>query len=298
MQDEYVNAIKKVGLGNERKKEMREYLISQMTAPETKAVKTRLNSGMKTGLIAAAALVAITGTLCIPVTRNAISAAVKSIFSKPVPEDSTDQLTKEQQDRSQRVIPEDIPSAEENYAAVMRDDQLLDAYYDRVKVDPSYYSDPELNELATFYASQGCTLLDLKKDSEEVDMNICGYDTDWFKEGFSVAYWEGDNATGSLGNILVFKADDAQLQNFLDDEYEKACRDMRRDGQEIVSFEDFWTVTEGDDGCIIYKADWVGAEPEIKIFESDSACYENREVTYDPSCELVIFTSTQGGGVG
>ena len=226
MQDEYVNAFNKVELGNERKKEMREYLMSQMNASETKAVKTRLNSGMKTGLIAAAALVAITGTLCIPVTRNAISAAVKNIFSKPVPVDSTDQLEKEHRDRSERVIPGDISNAEENFAAIAREDQMLDAHNDRVKVDPSYYSDPELRELAEFYASQGCTLMDLKKDSEDVDMNIYGTDTDWFKDGFGISYWEGDNASGCLGNVLVFKADEAQLQNFLDDEYEAACRSM------------------------------------------------------------------------
>lgn len=301
MQDDYVKTFAKIKMDNDRKKDMRKALEKEMASNSKPAKTTRLGTGAKAGIAAAAITVTLGGLFAFPVSRNAIYASVRSLFGMEVPEGAEDGVNKDLEGRENRVIPTDDMSesdAEEAIAAVASQDQAQDFYLDSVVVTADYYEDKILNEYANFYVQQGYTLLDIAED-DEIDEYYDQFEAgDWYDTGFFVSYHIGDNASGYSGYSYVFKASEEQFKAFLKFKlnYINYERDMH--GQETVSYDEFWSSFVDEEGNTVYQASWVGPEPELKIEPSDSARFANYSVMYDADNQLVVCYVEEGGGVG
>ena len=302
MQDEYIKAIEKIQMNKDRKTEMRNILENELaSAPKKPAKTTRLSAGAKVGIAAAAVTLSMGTLMAIPATRTAISASVRAFFHMEIPEGAEDGQTKELEGRENRVIPTDEVEEsvkEEIVAAVSSQDQAADDYYKNVDVTADYYTDAELNKYANYYAQKGYNLLDIKKDSEYDDFLGQFNTNDWYSEGFFVTYWIGDNATGYSGQVICFKATPDQLTGFLKNTYNYISYERKEHNQDAVAYDDFWTKTTDSDGNDVYKASWLGPEPEMKIEPSDRARFANYTLTYDAVNQVVVCTVEAGGGIG
>ncbi|MBQ2156316.1 MAG: hypothetical protein II438_07790 [Clostridiales bacterium] len=271
------------------------------SAPKKPAKTTRLSAGAKVGIAAAAVTLSMGTLMAIPATRTAISASVRAFFHMEIPEGAEDGQTKELEGRENRVIPTDEVEEsvkEEIVAAVSSQDQAADDYYKNVDVTADYYTDAELNKYANYYAQKGYNLLDIKKDSEYDDFLGQFNTNDWYSEGFFVTYWIGDNATGYSGQVICFKATPNQLTGFLKNTYNYISYERKEHNQDAVAYDDFWTKTTDSDGNDVYKASWLGPEPEMKIEPSDRARFANYTLTYDAVNQVVVCTVEAGGGIG
>ena len=303
MQDEYIKAIEKIEMNKDRKIEMRKILENEMASAETKkpAKTTRLGTGAKVGIAAAAVALSMGTLMAIPTTRTAISASVRAFFHMEIPEGAEDAQTKEIEDRENRVIPTDDVEAsvrEEIESAVASQDAAEDKYFKDVTVNADYYSDPDLNEYANYYAQQSYNIMDIKKDEEYFD----GYNdlrtNDWYSEGFFVSYTTGDNAAPTFSRILVFKATPEQLEGFMKNNLAIVNYERGEHKQSKVSYEEFWTKTTDSEGNAVYQASWTGPEPEMKLLPSDCARFMNFTLTYDAAKQIVVCTINEGGGIG
>ena len=303
MQDEYIKAIEKIEMNKDRKMEMRKILENEMASEETRkpAKTTRLGTGAKVGIAAAAVALSMGTLMAIPTTRTAISASVKSFFHMEIPEGAEDGHTKELEGRENRVVPTD--NVEESVkaeieAAVSSQDEAADKYFNDVTVNADYYSDPELNKYANYYAQQEYNIMDIKKDAEYIDNYSNLKTNDWYSDGFFVTYQTGTNAQPTSGTILVFKATAEQLEGFMKNNYNIVSYERKEHNQSAVDYDGFWTKSTDSEGNAVYKASWTGSEPEMKIEPSDCARFMNFTITYDAANQIVICTVEEGGGIG
>ncbi len=303
MQDEYIKAIEKIEMNKDRKMEMRKILENEMASEETRkpAKTTRLGTGAKVGIAAAAVALSMGTLMAIPTTRTAISASVKAFFHMEIPEGAEDGHTKELEGRENRVVPTD--NVEESVkaeieAAVSSQDEAADKYFNDVTVNADYYSDPELNRYANYYAQQEYNIMDIKKDAEHIDNYSNLKTNDWYSDGFFVTYQTGTNAQPTFGTILVFKATAEQLEGFMKNNYNIVSYERKEHNQSAVDYDGFWTKSTDSEGNAVYKASWTGPEPEMKIEPSDCARFMNFTLTYDAANQIVICTVEEGGGVG
>lgn len=303
MQDEYIKAIEKIQMDKDRKIEMRKILENEMasSAPKKPAKRTRLGAGAKIGIAAAAVGLSMGTLMAVPSTRNVISASVKAFFHMEIPEGAEDAQTKELENRENRVIPTD--DVEESVkaeieAAVSSQDAAEDQYFKDVTVTADYYSDPDLNQYANYYAQQSYNIMDIKKDAAYTD----GYNdlrtNDWYSEGFFVTYQTGTNAQPTFSTILVFKATPEQLEGFMKNNLAIVNYEREQHRQNKVSYEDFWTKSTDSEGNAVYQASWTGPEPEMKLEPSDCARFMNFTLTYDAAKQIVVCTINEGGGIG
>lgn len=303
MQDEYIKAIEKIEINKDRKIEMRKILENEMasSAPKKPAKRTRLGAGAKIGIAAAAVGLSMGTLMAVPSTRNVISASVKAFFHMEIPEGAEDAQTKELENRENRVIPTD--DVEESVkaeieAAVSSQDAAEDQYFKDVTVTADYYSDPDLNQYANYYAQQSYNIMDIKKDAAYTD----GYNdlrtNDWYSEGFFVTYQTGTNAQPTFSTILVFKATPEQLEGFMKNNLAIVNYEREQHRQNKVSYEDFWTKSTDSEGNAVYQASWTGPEPEMKLEPSDCARFMNFTLTYDAAKQIVVCTINEGGGIG
>ena len=301
MQDEYVKTFAKIQMDDDRKKDMRKALEIEMASVKKPAKKTRLGTGAKAGIAAAAVVVTIGGLLVFPTTRNVIAAGIKNLVKLVIPDGAVDVVDQEMQGREERVIPTDEVSeseAEEMLAAVAAQDEEQDEYFESVIVTADYYTDPELNELANYYAQQGYSILDIEKDSMFLDYENEFNTYDWYSEGFFTTFRIGDNATGHYGSIFAFKATEDQLEGYLLNKLALINYERNEHGQETVTFDELWTKSTDDEGNTVYTGSWTGPEPEMKLLPSDSARFMTFEVTYDADTQLVTCFIEDGGGIG
>lgn len=303
MQDEYIKAIEKIEMNKDRKMEMRKILENEMASEETRkpARTTRLGTGAKVGIAAAAVALSMGTLMAIPTTRTAISASVKAFFHMEIPEGAEDGHTKELEGRENRVVPTD--NVEESVkaeieAAVSSQDEAADKYFNDVTVNADYYSDPELNKYANYYAQQEYNIMDIKKDAEYIDNYSNLKTNDWYSDGFFVTYQTGTNAQPTSGTILVFKATAEQLEGFMKNNYNIVSYERKEHNQSAVDYDGFWTKSTDSEGNAVYKASWTGPEPEMKIEPSDCARFMNFTLTYDAANQIVICTVEEGGGIG
>lgn len=303
MQDEYIKAIEKIEMNKDRKMEMRKILENEMASEETRkpAKTTRLGTGAKVGIAAAAVALSMGTLMAIPTTRTAISASVKAFFHMEIPEGAEDGHTKELEGRENRVVPTD--NVEESVkaeieAAVSSQDEAADKYFNDVTVNADYYSDPELNKYANYYAQQEYNIMDIKKDAEYIDNYSNLKTNDWYSDGFFVTYQTGTNAQPTSGTILVFKATAEQLEGFMKNNYNIVSYERKEHNQSAVDYDGFWTKSTDSEGNAVYKASWTGPEPEMKIEPSDCARFMNFTLTYDAANQIVICTIEEGGGIG
>ena len=303
MQDEYIKAIEKIEMNKDRKMEMRKILENEMASEETRkpAKTTRLGTGAKVGIAAAAVALSMGTLMAIPTTRTAISASVKAFFHMEIPEGAEDGHAKELEGRENRVVPTD--NVEESVkaeieAAVSSQDEAADKYFNDVTVNADYYSDPELNKYANYYAQQEYNIMDIKKDSEYIDNYSNLKTNDWYSDGFFVTYQTGTNAQPTSGTILVFKATAEQLEGFMKNNYNIVSYERKEHNQSAVDYDGFWTKSTDSEGNAVYKASWTGPEPEMKIEPSDCARFMNFTLTYDAANQIVICTIEEGGGIG
>ena len=303
MQDEYIKAIEKIEMNKDRKMEMRKILENEMASEETRkpAKTTRLGTGAKVGIAAAAVALSMGTLMAIPTTRTAISASVKAFFHMEIPEGAEDGHTKELEGRENRVVPTD--NVEESVkaeieAAVSSQDEAADKYFNDVTVNADYYSDPELNRYANYYAQQEYNIMDIKKDAEYIDNYSNLKTNDWYSDGFFVTYQTGTNAQPTSGTILVFKATAEQLEGFMKNNYNIVSYERKEHNQSAVDYDGFWTKSTDSEGNAVYKASWTGPEPEMKIEPSDCARFMNFTLTYDAANQIVICTIEEGGGIG
>ena len=303
MQDEYIKAIEKIEMNKDRKMEMRKILENEMASEETRkpAKTTRLGTGAKVGIAAAAVALSMGTLMAIPSTRTAISASVKAFFHMEIPEGAEDGHTKELEGRENRVVPTD--NVEESVkaeieAAVSSQDEAADKYFNDVTVNADYYSDPELNKYANYYAQQEYNIMDIKKDAEYIDNYSNLKTNDWYSDGFFVTYQTGTNAQPTSGTILVFKATAEQLEGFMKNNYNIVSYERKEHNQSAVDYDGFWTKSTDSEGNAVYKASWTGPEPEMKIEPSDCARFMNFTLTYDAANQIVICTIEEGGGIG
>ena len=310
MQDDYVKTFAKIKMDDDRKNDMRKMLENEMASSqksaEASSVKpaktTRLTTGAKVGIAAAAIAVTMGGLFVVPASRNAIYASVRSLFGMEVPEGAEDGVTKELEDRENRVVPtdEDLPEEviEEIASAVESQDQAADFYFDSVIVTADYYEDTLLNEYANYYAQQGYTLLDIAED-DEIDEYYDQFEAgDWYDTGFFVSYHIGDNAYGYEAYTYVFKASEEQFQAFLQFKLNYINYERTEHGQPTVMYEDFWSTSIDEEGNTVYQASWVGPDPVLKLEPSDCARFANYSVMYDAENQLVVCYVEEGGGVG
>ena len=302
MQDEYIKAIEKIEMNKDRKMEMRKILENEMASEETRkpAKTTRLGTGAKVGIAAAAVALSMGTLMAIPTTRT-ISASVKAFFHMEIPEGAEDGHTKELEGRENRVVPTD--NVEESVkaeieAAVSSQDEAADKYFNDVTVNADYYSDPELNRYANYYAQQEYNIMDIKKDAEYIDNYSNLKTNDWYSDGFFVTYQTGTNAQPTSGTILVFKATAEQLEGFMKNNYNIVSYERKEHNQSAVDYDGFWTKSTDSEGNAVYKASWTGPEPEMKIEPSDCARFMNFTITYDAANQIVICTVEEGGGIG
>lgn len=301
MQDEYVKTFAKIQMDDDRKKDMRKALEIEMASVKKPAKKTPIGTGAKVGIAAAAVAVTIGGLFIFPTTRNVIAAGIKNLVKLVIPDGAVDVVDQEIQGREERVIPTDEVSgseAEEMLAAVAAQDEEQDEYFESVIVTADYYTDPELNELANYYAQQGYSILDIEKDSMFLDYENEFNTYDWYSEGFFTIFHIGDNATGYSGSIFVFKATEDQLDGFLLNKLALINYERNEHGQETVSFDELWTKSIDDEGNTVYTGSWTGPEPEMKLLPSDSARFMTFEVVYDADTRLVTCFIEDGGGIG
>ena len=301
MQDEYVKTFAKIQMDDDRKKDMRKALEIEMASVKKPAKKTRLGTGAKAGIAAAAVVVTIGGLLVFPTTRNVIAAGIKNLVKLVIPDGAVDVIDQEKQGREERVIPTDEVSeseAEEIRAIVSEQDREQDEYFESVIVTADYYTDPELNELANYYAQQGYSILDIEKDSMFLDYENEFNTYDWYSEGFFTTFRIGDNATGHYGSIFAFKATEDQLEGYLLNKLALINYERNEHGQETVTFDELWTKSTDDEGNTVYTGSWTGPEPEMKLLPSDSARFMTFEVTYDADTQLVTCFIEDGGGIG
>ena len=302
MQDEYIKAIEKIQMDKDRKLEMRNILENEMaSAPKKPAKTTRLGAGAKIGIAAAAVTLSMGTLMAVPTTRNAISASVRAFFHMEIPEGAEDGQTKELADRDERVIPTDDVDESvraEIEAAVASQDAAEDKYFKDVTVTADYYSDPELNKYANYYAQQEYNIMDIKKDEEYIDCYTELRTNDWYSDGFFVTYQTGPNAQPTSGRILVFKATPEQLEGFLKNNYNIVSYERKEHRQDAVSYDGFWTQSTDSEGNAVYKASWLGPEPEMKLEPSDCERFMNFTLTYDAANQIVICTVEEGGGIG
>ena len=301
MQDEYIKAIEKIQMDKDRKIKMRKVLEQELASSSGKkhAKTTRLSSGKKAAAAAAAIVITMTVVMCIPTTRNAIYAAARAIFNKPIPEGAIDESVYESSGRAERVIPSDIPDYSAHISEVEKRDKEEDEHMKKLTVTkPDYFKDDTLNELAKSYMEKGYTILMLQKE-DDLSHVIDGFkEAEWYTEGFRVTYHIGDNASGYYGTTFVFKATEKQLEGYLKNVHFSINDDRVQHNQKKVSFNDFWKKTTDKEGNTIYKASWKGPEPEMKLLPSDSARFANYELTYDPTSHIVVCVVEEGGGVG
>lgn len=301
MQDEYVKTFEKIQLDDDRKMEMRKALIMEAASVKKPAKKTRLSAGAKAGIAAAAVALTLGGLMAFPTTRNVIASSVRNLVKLVVPEGAVDAQEQERINREERVIPiDDVPEevAEEIRIAVSEQDQAYDDYLEAVTVSADYYTDPELNELANFYAGQGYSIFDLRKDAMFLDYEEEFNTEDWFSEGFFLTFQVGENAVAREGRIMAFKATEDQLQGFLKNKLSQINYERDLHGQDKVSFNELWFKDTDEDGNVIYTGSWTGPEPEFKLLPSDSARSMTIEVTYDTQTRLAVCYIEAGGGVG
>ena len=302
MQDEYIKAIEKIQMDKDRKIEMRKILENEAaSAPKKPAKTTRLSTGAKVGIAAAAVTLSMGTLMAIPTTRTAISASVRAFFHMEIPEDAEDGQTKELEDRENRVIPTDDVDESvraEIESAVASQDAEEDKYFKDVTVTADYYTDPELNKYANYYAQQEYNIMDIKKDEEYIDCYSELKTNEWYSDGFFVTYQTGTNAQPTFGRILVFKATPEQLEGFMKNNYKIVSYERKEHNQDAVSYDGFWTQSTDSEGNAVYKASWLGPEPEMKLEPSDCARFMNFTLTYDAANQIVICTIEEGGGVG
>ena len=308
MQDEYIKAIEKIEMNKDRKIEMRKILENEMASQEAsvttlpvRAKTTRISTAAKVGIAAAAVTLSMGTLMAIPTTRTAISASVKAFFHMEIPEGAEDGHTKELEGRENRVVPTD--NVEESVkaeieAAVSSQDEAADKYFNDVTVNADYYSDPELNKYANYYAQQEYNIMDIKKDAEYIDNYSNLKTNDWYSDGFFVTYQTGTNAQPTSGTILVFKATAEQLEGFMKNNYNIVSYERKEHNQSAVDYDGFWTKSTDSEGNAVYKASWTGPEPEMKIEPSDCARFMNFTLTYDAANQIVICTIEEGGGIG
>ena len=301
MQDEYVKTFAKIHIDDDRKMEMRKALEMEMASVRKPAKKTHLGTGAKIGIAAAVIAVTVGGLFAFPTTRNVIAASVRNLFKMVVPEGAVDIVEQDKIGREERIIPTDDVSesvAEEMLAAVASQDAEEDNYLESVIVPSDYYTDPDLNELANYYAQQGYSILDLQKDSMFLDYEH-EFDTrDWYSEGFFLTFHIGDNATGHSGTIMAFKATEEQLDGFLNNKLDLINYEREEHGQNTVSFDELWSKSTDDEGKIVYSGSWTGPEPEMKLLPSDCARFMTLQVTYDTDTQIVTCFIEEGGGIG
>ena len=308
MQDEYIKAIEKIEMNKDRKIEMRKILENEMASQEAsvttlpvRAKTSRLSAGAKVGIAAAAVTLSMGTLMAIPSTRNAISASVRAFFHMEIPDGAEDGYTKDMENRENRVVPTDDVDESvraEIEAAVSSQDQAEDDYFKTVTVTADYYSDPELNKYANYYAQQEYNIMDIKKDSEFFDCYGDLKTNDWYSDGFFVTYTLGTNAQPTFGTIYVFKATPEQLEGFMKNYYNVVSYERKEHNQDAVAYDGFWTKSTDSDGNEVYKASWLGPEPETKILPSDCARFMNFTLTYDAANQIVICTIEEGGGIG
>lgn len=301
MQDDYVKTFAKIKMDDDRKKDMRKALEIEMASVKKPAKKTPIGTGAKVGIAAAAVAVTIGGLFIFPTTRNVIAAGIKNLVKLVIPDGAVDVVDQEIQGREERVIPTDEVSgseAEEMLAAVAAQDEEQDEYFESVIVTADYYTDPELNELANYYAQQGYSILDIEKDSMFLDYENEFNTYDWYSEGFFTTFRIGDNATGHYGSIFAFKATEDQLEGYLLNKLALINYERNEHGQEAVTFDELWTKSIDDEGNTVYTGSWTGPEPEMKLLPSDSARFMTFEVVYDADTRLVTCFIEDGGGIG
>lgn len=310
MQDEYVKAIEKIQIDKDRKLEMRKILENEMasadsevstTSAKKRAKTTKLSAGAKAGIAAAAIAVTMSVVFAIPSSRNAINASIRAFFNKEVPQGATDGITKASEDKENRVIPTDDVDASvraEIESAVSSQDKAEKDYYKDVTVTADYYKDPELNKLANYYAQQNMNLLDIKKDAKYNEFYNSFKTKDWFSDGFFVTYWVGSNADGHSGTITCFKATEKQMEGYLKNSLNYINYERKEHKQKTVTFDKFWKKSTDSEGNTIYKAEWKGPEPEMKLLPSDRARFMTFNVTYDAKTQIAIAHIEEGGGVG
>ncbi len=301
MQDEYIKAIEKIQMNKDRKIEMRTVLENELASTPKKPAKTTRLGTAKVGIAAAAVALSMGTLMAIPTTRTAISASVKAFFHMEIPEGAEDGHTKELEGRENRVVPTD--NVEESVkaeieAAVSSQDEAADKYFNDVTVNADYYSDPELNKYANYYAQQEYNIMDIKKDAEYIDNYSNLKTNDWYSDGFFVTYQTGTNAQPTFGTILVFKATAEQLEGFMKNNYNIVSYERKEHNQSAVDYDGFWTKSTDSEGNAVYKASWTGPEPEMKIEPSDCARFMNFTITYDAANQIVICTVEEGGGIG
>ena len=300
MQDEYIKAIEKIRMDNDRKKDMRKALEMEMASTSRKRARTtRLSGGKKAAIAAAAIAVTMTGVMLIPSARSTINAAVRAIFNKPIPKNAIDESAYESKGREERVIPSDIPDYSSVVSEVEKQDKANDEAVKKITVTkPDYFKDDTLNQLAKTYMEKGYTILMNEKDCDLLHYVEGFKEADWYTEGFRVCYHIGDNATGYSGYTFVFKATEEQLQGYLKNQHFMINDEREQHNQKKVSFEKFWKKSTDAEGNVIYKASWKGPEPSTKILPSDRARFTNYELTYDPNSHIAVCVIEDGGGIG
>ena len=299
MQDKYVRSFEKIKMSDERKLEMRKALEAELASPNKRAKTTSLSGAKKAAIAAAAITITMTAVMCIPTTRNAIYAAAKAIFNKPIPEGAIDESVYVSSGRAERVIPSDIPDYSSHISEIEQRDKEEDEDMKKITVTkPDCFKDDTLNELAKSYMEQGYTILMLEKD-DDITHIVEGFKhAEWYTEGFRVCYHIGDNATGYEGETFVFKATEKQLQGYLENQHFLINDERVQHNQKKVSFGDFWKKSTDGEGNIIYKASWKGPEPSVKLLPSDRARFANYELTYDKASGIAVCVTEAGGGVG
>ena len=300
MQDEYIKAIEKIKMDNDRKKDMRKVLEMELASTPRKPARTTRLSGSKKAAIAAAAIaVTMTGVMLIPSARSTINAAVKAIFNKPIPKGAIDESVYESKGREERVIPSDIPDYSSHVSEVEKRDNEEDEAMKKITVTkPDYFKDDTLNQLAKTYMEKGYTILMNEKNCD-LSHEVEGFkEASWYTEGFHVEYHVGDNATGHSGSTFVFKATEEQLQGYLKNQHFMINDEREQHGQKKVSFDKFWKKSTDSEGNTVYKAEWKGPEPEMKLLPSDKARFMTFNVTYDAKTQIAIAHIEEGGGVG
>lgn len=332
MQDKYIEAMEKIQMDSKRKDIMRQAIEKELSSSSKPAKTTRL-TGRTRAAIAAAALVITMGILMtIPTTRNVISAGVINLVHIFVPENAVDSHDKYIQDLEEREIPspEEISESvavemsvdvepenqeeadeisesiiSEISSAVESQDKANEDFYNYVTVNSGYYSDPYLAEEAAGYEQQGYSIYDMQKyyewwDYDSLDISSAEYinPEGWLTEGFFASFWIGDNASAFNNSIYVFKVDEEQLNNYLNNCHTKVAQLMIEHNQEPVPYEQFWSRSTDADGNIVYIGNWEGSDPEFTYSPSDSARFEKYTVTYNPEKQLAYCSVEEGGGVG
>ena len=300
MQDEYNKAFDKIHMDEARKANIRQILASESAAKKPAKV-TRLSGSAKAGIAAAAVAVTLTGLFVIPTTRDTILATIKDLFRRDVPTEAVDVREEVQENRENRVIPTDVPEASEILEIVASQDQEEDEWLGYIESASDNYTDENIKSLAKYYEEQGCSINDLKKNIEyelNSDSNLDNYSYyDDIEEGFTVWYQVGDYAYGHSESVLVMKISKEGLDKYLFDESRYIMRTQPFDLTPEEA-DNIFVETTDEDGNLLYTATLTGAEPEVKLEDSDRAVFMDYEIIYDPETQIASVFVTSGGGVG